>query len=246
MSDPARANCLRSVDVLVLAGGLGTRLRPAIGESPKLLAPVEGRPYLLYLIDWLRHFGARRVVLSLGYKAESVLDFLATLHFDALEIVTVVEREPLGTAGAIRFARPQLRSDPVLVMNGDSYADADFCALLTRHQETRALGTLFCAEVEDAGRFGRLTIGQTGRISGFIEKDLNFHGRAVVSAGIYALSALLLDDIAAGTAISLEREVFEALPPASLGALVGPSGFIDIGTPESLAAASAFFLRVAR
>lgn len=245
MSAAARADCLRSVDVLVLAGGLGTRLRSAIGESPKLLAPVGGRPYLLYLLDWLERFGARRIVLSLGYRADSVLDFLAARHFDALDIVTVVEPEPLGTAGAIRFARPQLQSDPVLVMNGDSYTDADFCALLSRHRENGAPGTLLCAEVEDAGRFGRLTIGQTGRISGFVEKDVDFHGRAIVSAGIYALSARLLDDIAAGTARSLEREIFEALPAGSLGALVGPSAFIDIGTPESLAAAAAFLPRLA-
>lgn len=245
MTGAVRAACLRSVDVLVLAGGLGTRLRPAIGEQPKLLAPIGGRPYVLYLLDWLRRFGARRIVLSLGYKAGSVLDFLAARHFGALEIVPVVEPEPLGTAGAIRFVRPQLRSDPVLAMNGDSYADADLCALLSRHRETRALGTLLCAEVEDAGRFGRLMLSRAGHISGFIEKDPDFRGRAVVSAGVYALSARLLDEIAAGAARSLEREVFAALPPESLGALVGSSGFVDIGTPESLAAAEAFFPRPA-
>jgi mannose-1-phosphate guanylyltransferase len=245
MTGEVRAACLRSVDVLVLAGGLGTRLRPAIGERPKLLAPVRGRPYVLYLLDWLRRFDARRIVLSLGYKADSVLDFLAARHFDALEIVPVVEPEPLGTAGAVRFARLQLHSDPVLVMNGDSYIDTDLCALLSLHRGSGALGTLLCADVEDAGRFGRLTVNRTGRISSFIEKDPDFRGRAVVSAGIYALSAYLLDDIAAGTARSLEREVFAALPPESLGALVGSSGFVDIGTPESLAAAEALFPRPA-
>lgn len=245
MSGEGRTKCLRSVDVLVLAGGLGTRLRPAIGESPKLLAPIGGRPYLLYLVDWLQHFGAHRIVLSLGYKAESVLNFLAARQFNALEIVTVIEPEPLGTAGAIRFARAQLRTDPVLVMNGDSYTDGDVCALLAHHRKHGALGTLLCAEVDDAGRFGRLTISQTGRISGFVEKDPDFHGRAIVSAGVYLLSGRLLDDIAAGTARSLEREVFEMLPSRSLCGLVGSSSFIDIGTPQSLAAAAAFLPRSA-
>jgi len=127
---PARAQCLAAVDVFVIAGGLGTRIGSVLGNTPKLLARIGGRPYLAYLLDWLRRFGAKRIVLGLGHQAQAVVDFLDRdkAAGDGLEIVPVIEPRPLGTAGAIRFARGNLRSDPVLIMNGDSFADADLCA----------------------------------------------------------------------------------------------------------------------
>lgn len=231
-----RGQCLSALDVLVLAGGLGTRIQPMLGDTPKLLAPVSGRPYLVFMLDWLRRFGAKRVVLGLGHRAQAIIDFLErgkSVH-DDLTIVTVREPRPLGTAGAVRFARPNLGTDPVLIMNGDSFADADLCAFVEHHQTTKARATLLCAEVDDVGRYGRVELDGGGRIRGFIEKDPNFHGSGVVNAGIYLFSASLLDEIAAGQASSLEREVFTCAPAGSLDAFVGRFPFIDIGTPESL------------
>lgn len=233
--------CLEAIDILVLAGGLGTRIRPVLGSLPKLLAPIGGRPYLSHLFCWLRRFGARRIVLALGHQAQAVLDYLTANPEPGLELVTVVEPRPLGTAGAIRFARHQLHSDPVLVMNGDSYTAADLCSLVAHHRAVGALGTLLCAEVEDAGRYGRVEIDQSGRIRGFAEKDASFQGSATVNAGVYLLSAALIDHIAAGDAASLEHDVFERLPPGSLAALAGRFAFIDTGTPESLARAAKVF-----
>ncbi len=153
----------------------------------------------------------------------------------------MVEPSPLGTAGAIRFARGALQSDPVLVMNGDSFTDADHCAFGHPNRAARTIGTILCAEVQEAGRYGRVELDQSGCIGGFIEKDANFHGTALISAGVYLLSANLLDDIAAGDAASIERDVFERLPSGSLAAFAGRFRFIDIGTPESLALAAAVF-----
>jgi NDP-sugar pyrophosphorylase family protein len=233
-----RAQCLAALDVFVIAGGLGTRIGSALGDTPKLLAPIAGRPYLAYLLDWLRRFGAKRIVLGLGHRAEAVVDFLGnTSAFDDLDIATVIEPRPLGTAGAIRFARPHLRSDPVLIMNGDSFADADLCAFIDHHQRAKAKATLLCVEVDDAGRYGRVEIDDEGRIRGFIEKDSNFHGTSAISAGVYLFSAALLDEIAKGEAASLEREVFACAPAGSFDAFAGRFAFIDIGTPESLKAA---------
>ena len=156
-------------------------------------------------------------------------------------VVTVTEPEPLGTAGAIRFARPNLRSDPVLVMNGDSFADADLCAFVAHHRRVRAKATLLCAEVDDAGRYGRVELDGEGRIRGFIEKDPDFHGRSAVSAGVYLFSAALLDEIAGGSAVSLEHDVFGRAASGSLNAFAGRFAFIDIGTPESLKLAERVF-----
>lgn len=233
------ARCLASIDVFVIAGGLGTRIAPVLGDRPKLLAPISDRPYLAYLLDWLARFGANRIVLGLGHQAQSIVDFLAhnpSRHEDQ-EVVTLVEPQPLGTAGAIRFARRQLRTDPVLIVNGDSFADADLCQFVAHHLTAKAKATLLCAEVDNAGRYGRVELDHRGRIRSFVEKDPQYHGGGVVNAGVYLFSAALLDEIAAGNASSLERDVFERAPKSSLHAFAGRFRFIDIGTPESLAAA---------
>ena len=234
-------NCLASVDVLVLAGGYGTRLRGSIGETPKVLAPVAGRPFLVHLLAWLRRFGARRVVLSLGYKADAVQQFLASYRVPDLDIESCVEPEALGTAGAIRFARPSLHSDPVLILNGDSFADGDLCALIERQRALQALATVLCVAHENGDRYGRVTVDRQGWIEGFVEKGAGGAGPGVINGGVYAVSARLLDEVAAGSARSWEREVFEAAPAGTLAAAVGRYTFIDIGTPESLAEAQALF-----
>ena len=242
MNVSTRGRCLEALDILVLAGGLGTRIRPVLGDLPKILAPILGRPYLAYLLEWLERFGARQVVLGLGHRAQAVVDYLGDAQPPTgIEVTMVVEPSPLGTAGAIRFARGVLRSDPVLVMNGDSFTDADLCAFVDRHRAAKTIGTMLCAEVDDAGRYGRVELDQSGRIGGFIEKDANFHGTALISTGVYLLSADLLDDIAAGDAASIERDVFERLPSGTLAAFAGRFRFIDIGTPKSLALAAAVF-----
>jgi mannose-1-phosphate guanylyltransferase len=231
--------CLGTVDVLVLAGGLGTRIQPVLGDTPKLLAPIGGRPFLSYLMRWLGNFGTRRVVLALGHGASVVQDYLRDSSDSALDIVTVVEPRPLGTAGAVRFARTQLRTDPVLVMNGDSFVDADLCRFLAFHREAGANGTVLCGRVEHAGRYGRIEIDENARIRAFVEKDPAFRGPAVVNCGVYLLSGTLLDAIVTMPGPSLERDVFERLPTSALAAFGGPFSFIDIGTPETLAAAAA-------
>ena len=238
-----RAECLAELDVLVIAGGLGTRIGSVLGDTPKLMAPIAGRPYLTYLFDWLRRYGAKRIVLGLGHRAQAVADFLERnpSSYDDLTVVMVTEPRPLGTAGAIRFARPILRTDPVLVMNGDSFADADLYAFVEHHRYAKAKATLLCAEVDNAGRYGRVELDAQGRIRGFIEKDPNFHDRSAVSAGVYLFSARLLDEIASGNAVSLEREVFGRAPAGSLVAFAGRFAFIDIGTPELLKLAERVF-----
>jgi NDP-sugar pyrophosphorylase family protein len=233
-----QAHCLDEVDAFVLAGGLGTRIRAVLGDTPKLLAPVGGRPYLAFLLDWLRRFGVRRVVLGLGHRADAVVAYLRADPVPDMSIATVIEPQPLGTAGAIRFGRPALRTDPVLVVNGDSFVDADLCGLLACHRAAGALATVVCAEVDDARRYGRVAVDRGGRIEAFVEKDPAFSRGGAVNAGVYLMSAALLDAIAAGDAVSLEHDVFARLPSGSLAAFSGPFGFIDIGTPDSLARAA--------
>jgi mannose-1-phosphate guanylyltransferase len=228
-----RSDCLAGIDVAVLAGGLGTRIRPVLGDIPKLLAPVAGRPFADHMFAWLGRFGARRVVLCLGHRAERVVGHLAAAP-PPFDVAVSIEPEPLGTAGALRLARPKLATDPVLVLNGDTWADADLAPFARAHRGGGAEATLLCTEVADTGRFGRVEIGDDRTVRAFIEKGTGSAGPGAISAGVYLLSARLLDRIAAGNARSLEREVFAGMTGARLRAHVGRFAFIDIGVPDDL------------
>lgn len=234
----AAADSLASIDVAVLAGGLGTRLRSVLGETPKILAPVAGRPFLDHLLAWLASFGARRVILCVGFRADAVLDHIAQHPFPGVDVVTSREAEPLGTAGALRLALPHLRSDPVLVMNGDTFVDADLAAFAAAHRARRAAASILCATVPSTARFGRLDIDSAQRIRRFSEKDPNDTRPGPINAGLYLFSQAWLASFARTPGASLERDVFAAAPPGTFDAVPADGlTFIDIGTPESFAEA---------
>jgi mannose-1-phosphate guanylyltransferase len=233
----APQTCLNEIDVIVLAGGLGTRIRETLGDTPKLLANIGSTPFLDILLGRLRHFGARRVILGLGHLADKIAAHLESHPPEGMAVVTVIEPEPLGTAGALRFLSPKIESNPVLVMNGDSFTGADLCGFLDAHQKSGAGASILTAEVEDASAFGRVNISPEGRVLEFQEKDESMTGPGQINAGVYFFSAAMLDKIAAMEGPSLERDVFQALEPGSLNAVASGAPFIDIGTPEDLARA---------
>jgi mannose-1-phosphate guanylyltransferase len=233
----AERYCLADIDVVILAGGLGTRLREVLPDEPKVLAPVGERVFLDVLFAWLGRFGMRRAVLALGHRADAVQRHVAACPPRGLEIVTTVEPEPLGTAGAIGFARAHVRSDTALITNGDSLVDADLCAFLAAHHAGGADATLLCTRVADAGRYGTVEIDGRGRIAGFREKASGQRA-GTINAGVYAMERTMLDRLDGG---SLERDVFQKLPAGTLGAYAGDFPFIDIGTPDDLRRAAGFF-----
>lgn len=215
-----------------------------LGETPKILAPVAGRPFLDHLLTWLAGYGARRVVLCLGVRADLVTDHLNRHPFPDIEIVPSIEPAPLGTAGALRLAAPLLRSDPVLAMNGDTFVDADLTDFVAGHGAHRAAASVLCATVPSAARYGRLDIDGTGRIRRFVEKDPADSGPGPINAGLYLFSQAWLADFARGTGGSLERDVFATSPPGSFHAVPAKGAtFLDIGTPESFAEAEAVIRR---
>ena len=226
--------CLEKIDVVVLAGGQGTRIRGVLGGTPKILAPVGGRAFLEILAARLKAFGMRRLVLGLGHLAGAVEAHLKANPIEGVEVIAVVEPAPMGTAGALRFLRAHIKSDPVLVMNGDSFSGADLCDFVAAHEKSRAAASLLVAEVADAGRYGRVAVGKDNRVRAFAEKGVGGDGSGFVNAGVYLFSAAMLGNIAAMPGGSLEKDVFEKLPQGSLNAFVSPAPFIDIGTPEDL------------
>lgn len=233
-----KPTALASIEVAILAGGLGTRLRGVLDDRPKILAPVSGRTFLDHLLAALAVAGVQRVVLCLGYMADKVIAHLQA-EPPPLTVDWVVESQPLGTAGALRFARPHLHGDRVLVINGDTWLGFDLPGLLARFDAGAAMGALVFAEVPDVARYGRLDVDVAGYVTAFQEKDMASHGPGIVNGGVYLLSSTLLDQLAAGEAISLEHDFLEKLPPGTLLAYRAAGPFVDIGTPESLAGAAA-------
>lgn len=237
------------MDVVILAGGLGTRIRSVLGDTPKLLAPVAGRPVLDRLVEHAAACGADRIVLALGWGAVNVADYLPTLAAKPFWVALGSRRpsivpmaEPLqeGTAGAVRYVRPHLRPGPALVMNGDTLTDADLGMLEVRRTTLQADAALLCVSVLDTGRFGRIELTGDGRIAGFSEKTPDT-GPGLVNAGVYALSPGLLDHIATTRTQSLEKDVFQKAPPGTLVALVSTGRFVDVGTPDGFQEAQLTF-----
>ena len=230
----AHSTCLNDIDVVVLAGGLGTRIRDTLGDTPKLLAMVNGRPFLDFLMGRLKGFGAGRLILSLGHLGERVVEHLESHPPEGLDIVTLIEPGPLGTAGALRFVARLVESDPVMVMNGDSFTGADLCEFVQAHRRSGAEGSILAAEVADTAEFGRLKMSPEGRVLEFSEKDPSQTGPGLINAGVYLFSTAMMEKIEGMEGPSLERDVFPAMDPGTLGAVVGQGPFIDIGTPEDL------------
>mgnify|MGYP000283049172 CR=1 FL=1 len=232
----SRSN-LATIDCFILAGGLGTRLASTVPDLPKVLAPIDGVPFLAVLLGWLKSFGARRVVIGLGHRADQVLSYLETSPIDGLDIVPIIEPAPLGTAGALRFAAEYFSTDPVLMLNGDSFVDADLDAFVTDHAASGDEVSLLCTHVDNTERFGTVVVGPDGAIEAFREKDEGCHGGGIINAGVYLLSRSFLNRLTEYEQGSLERDVFARMPRKSLHAFVSPGVFIDIGTPEDYARA---------
>jgi NDP-sugar pyrophosphorylase family protein len=224
---------------VVLAGGMGTRLRGVVGDRPKVLAEVGGRPFLARLLDQLAGAGIGEAVLCTGYLADQVEQTFGDAH-GALHLVYCRELSPLGTGGALRAAAPCLRSDPVLVMNGDSFCEADLPALWDRHRATAAEATLVLTRVADTRRYGRVAIDAGGAVVAFEEKG-GPGGPGWVNAGICLLSRRVILSIPPSRPVSLEREVFPAWIGRGFYGLPCQGRFLDIGTPETYAAAERFF-----
>jgi NDP-sugar pyrophosphorylase family protein len=232
---------LSELDIAVLAGGLGTRLQNVLQGAPKVLAPIGGHPFLYHLLNWLRQQSAVKVILCLGHQAQPVLDYLSRTDFRPLEIEHVIEPDPRGTAGAVAFARDRLKGDPALIMNGDTFVDADLAAFLESHAEHGAPASILCARVEDGSRYGRVEL-DGDYINRFVEKDSGYTDPCWISAGVYLFNREVLDRIFEMRSGSLEHDVLEAMPPGSIHAVKSPGRFVDIGTPESLAQASEILL----
>ena len=227
------------ITAVILAGGFGTRLQSVVSDKPKVLAEVSGRPFLAYLLEQLSPAGIRKAVICTGYLAEQIQDCFGAAY-DSLRIVYSREDEPLGTGGALRLALPKLSSGIILVMNGDSYIDTDISVYVNWFLEKKLQASLLLSWAEDTSRYGSVIINEDKTIASFDEKSEN-SGQGWINAGIYLIRKSLIASMPAGKYYSLEREFFPKLAGKGLYGFCVGGRFIDIGTPESYAAAQEFF-----
>ncbi|MFZ1530084.1 MAG: nucleotidyltransferase family protein [Ferruginibacter sp.] len=216
-------------EAIILAGGLGTRLRSVVNDVPKCMAPVNGRPFLAYIMSYLQKQGVERFVFSLGFKSEIIVDFLKT-QYTGLDIETVTEKEPLGTGGAIKLACDAAKSRDVLILNGDTLFDIDLQQLSSFHHYKKANCSIALKPMREFSRYGSVEIDGNNRIMAFNEKK--FCKEGLINGGIYALKKRSLLEKDLPGVFSFEKEFLEKNTGHGLYAMAFDNYFIDIGIPE--------------
>lgn len=223
-------------EAIILAGGFGTRLQNVVKDLPKPMAPVNGRPFLTYIFNYLIDYQYNKVVLSVGYLHEKIEAFFGT-HYKSLTIDYAVETEPLGTGGGILFAMSKCTTDNVLVINGDTMFKVDLDAFERFHEEKGGLLSIVLREVEDVSRYGNVTISDDNMIALFIEKQVSF-GRGYINGGVYLINRKLFEKYPQPQKFSFEKDLMTKFYTQELFYAMPSDGyFIDIGIPEDYARA---------
>src|SRR3954453_17955922 len=221
-----------AVQALILAGGQGTRLMPLTSNVPKPVVPLVDRPFIAFMLDWLKGHGVDDVVMSLGNLAEGVRAVLGDGQELGLRLRYTEEPRPLGTGGALKFAEDML-DERFLMLNGDVLADLDISAQIAAHERSGARATLALYPVEDPSAYGLVRLNADDSVSEFVEKPAPDQiDTSNISAGVYVLEKSVLDLLTKGEPASIERDVFPELVGNGLYGHVAHGYWKDIGTPE--------------
>lgn len=261
------ATCLNDIVTVILAGGQGTRLRSLFPDRPKCLVPIHGVPFLRLYLDWLAKFGARRVILSLGYKADMVQAYVTSQTWPGMEVESYVEQTPLGTGGAVRAVLPMITSDTALVANGDSVTRVDLGQFVEFHRRKHARLSVLLTHQPDVSQSGLVETDADDCVISFVEKPAGgsrppgaispseatesrpevanhldaIHTGGYINAGLYLMQRDAIAEIPDAGPVSIERDVFPRFCGRGFYAFKGRFPFVDIGTPESYRRAEEFF-----
>jgi mannose-1-phosphate guanylyltransferase len=226
------------MQAVILVGGEGTRLRPLTSRQPKPVITLVDRPFMVYMLEWLRGHGVKDVVFSCGFEPVKVREALGEGEALGMRLRYVVEPTPRGTAGALSYVSEQVElEERFLMLNGDVLTDVDVTAQLAQHEATGARATLGLVAVEDPSAYGLVLLDAGHAVTGFLEKpappQLEGVDRYLINAGIYVLERSVLELIPAGQNVSIEREIWPRLVGAGLfGSVAEDAYWMDIGTPE--------------
>jgi NDP-sugar pyrophosphorylase family protein len=234
MSDPR---------ILILAGGLGTRIRSLFPDVPKPLVPIHDRPFLAWQIELLIAQGFKRFVFCISYLGQQIIDYFGDGSQWGVTIEYSIESSPLGTAGAIRQASKFI-DRTTIILNGDTYFQTDYRLLIARHQqlvrESQSIASIVLVARTDTDRYGRVIIDNRGKIIEFKEKNSSL-GAGLVNAGAYLIEPQLLDYIPPHVVVSLEIDILPQTIDRHDGVFGIPidGTFIDMGSPDGYAELSA-------
>jgi D-glycero-alpha-D-manno-heptose 1-phosphate guanylyltransferase len=217
---------------IILAGGFGTRLQSVVNDLPKPMAPISGEPFLNYQLNYLKHYGIKNVILSVGYLSEKIKAYYGD-NFNGLTIDYVVEETPLGTGGGIRLALEKCTESLSFVLNGDSFFDVDLIKFYGQHIQNRSQISLALRKVNNSARYGTIEKTKENIISSFKEKSGIDH-EGIINGGVYLLDKnLYLQKTPSSTNFSIEKDFFEKqLSNSLISGFEFEGYFIDIGIPE--------------
>lgn len=217
-------------ECLILAGGFGKRLKDTISDLPKPMAPINGKPFLEYLLDYLNSQGMKKVVLSVGYMKEKITEYFGS-SFKNMDIIYSIENEPPGTGGAIKQSESLISSEVFFAVNGDTLFMVDFSKLYEFFLEKRADMVIALKHFKDCSRYGSVKIEQKGHIEGFIEKQVLED--CIINGGVYFISKELFKNIDIQSPFAWEKDFLEKYYERfKFYGLVCEGYFIDIGTTE--------------
>jgi D-glycero-alpha-D-manno-heptose 1-phosphate guanylyltransferase len=218
------------MQAIVLAGGFGTRLRSAIADVPKPMAPIGDKPFLAYLLDYLKGQGVTQVVLSVHYLREQIQDYFQS-DYRGIAISYAVEEQPLGTGGAIVHSMQALdKTRPTFVLNGDTFLKLNYQAMYQQHQTHSPLITMALRKVADCSRYGIVQV-EKNTVKEF--KDQGDDKPGLINAGVYLINPALFDLLPLPAAFSFERDfLFPKVSKIHPEAFAIDDYFIDIGIPE--------------
>lgn len=222
------------MQAIILAGGLGTRLGSITKNIPKAMVNIKEKPFLEYLIVWLKKFEIKNIILCIGYKGNIVRNYFMDGGWLGVTIDYAVESVSnlLGTAGAIKHAEKLIKCNNFIVMNGDSFVDVNLSQMIDFHLQKGAIATIAVVNVCNASRYGAIELDNNANILNFVEKGKK--GANLINSGVYVLNRKLLKYIPANKNISLEKDIFPKLVGNSLYGFLTEGYFIDIGTLKDL------------
>jgi len=234
----------KKASVIILAGGQGLRVRTVYPDIPKPMIPVNGRPFIEWIIQYFMHQGVQRFVISLGYLSHVAEEYFRQRKADGAVITTVCEPSPLGTGGALLLAQRAVPlNDPLIIANGDSLVLMELSRVWEILEDPGIDGIILGIRVQDTSRYGSLKTGPDGLLCAFHEKRA---GCGLINAGVIFFKRRLLTHFPNRTPLSLENEMFPALLENGAKILVYPceAPFLDIGTPEGVVEAGDFIAKL--
>jgi D-glycero-alpha-D-manno-heptose 1-phosphate guanylyltransferase len=225
------------MEAIILAGGLGTRLQEVVSDVPKPMAPVNGNPFLYYVLRWLGKSKIEKVTISAGFKAKSIISYFGNT-FEKIHIEYAIEEKPLGTGGALKFALSKTTEKRLLIINGDTYFPVNLDEFRSFHSENRSVFSIALKKMKNFSRYGSVEC-EGNTILKFNEK--RFCKEGFINGGIYITDRKFLESGQFPEVFSLEKDLLEKEAKSwKLKGLVFDDPFIDIGIPEDYMKAQSF------